>query len=368
MRSALPVVCALLATEAAFATPDGGLSFEQPTSRLEISFGMMYRYTASVAPEAPDPADDLAQGFAFRRLRPIFEGDLAEGKITYFAMLAGETDSPEVIDAFLTFEPAEDWRIRLGQFRLNFSREMSMSSSRQLAADRGSIANNINPGQSARVQGVEARWASGRDRVHATLSEGVGHANTAFNDRSGDWGATLRYERLLVGEKFKQFDQFSAPFETPRGLMLGLAGHAQHEDDAGDRVAWAADLSYQDSGFNAALIHVGHVAEDRNQGAFPEPESLFGVVALAGLFITDTVEPFARYEWGTTSDEDHPDLNLITVGVNWYIAGQALKFTTDFNIAFDGVGPAFDRPGDGLIRTPDGDTRYYLRSQILVLF
>jgi hypothetical protein len=330
----------------------------------------MFRYTASAAPDAPDPDDDVSQGFHFRRLRPLFDFEAFDGKLGVSIQTEARGEATELLDIYAFHAPDENWRLRLGQFRLNFNRETSVSATRQLLADRGSISNNINPGSSARVQGFEARYTRGRDRAYVTVHEGLwsGGKGTPFNDETSEWGATVRYERLLIGDDFGQFKQFTAPPETPRGLMLGVGGHAQHLADLGSRYAWTADLSYQDDGFNASVMYTGHTAEDRNEGMSPEPESLHGVAAVAGLYVTDELEPFARYEWGTTSDEGHPDLNLVTAGFNWYLAGHALKFTTDFTVAFDGVGPAFNRSSDGLLATPDGDERYIFRAQVQVLF
>lgn len=340
----------------------------EPDVEIRIKAAMQFRYTASFAPDAPSPSDDPAIGFHYRRLRPKLEAKAFEGRLAGVLQAETRSGDPVLLDAWIDYTPDSSLRLRLGRFTPAFFREAMVSNTRQQAVDRTSIGNNINPNTNDRVQGLEIRHTRDLCRVYLTLSEGVGLPITEFNDETADWGLTLRVEHLLIGDSFSPFNQYTAPRETPRGLLLGAAAHAQHLRGMGERDAWTADLSYQDSGFNAMLMAAGHVAEDRNRGPTPEPESIYGLAAHAGVYITDTVEPFARYEWATTSDSEHPDLHLITVGVNWYIYAQALKFTADFNLALDGVGPALDRGTDGLMQTPGDENRYYARAQIQVLF
>lgn len=355
---------------AAGAGEPGAIPREPADSGLVITPRLLlqHRYTVSVAPDAPDPADDPAIGFDFRRLRPRLDFKAYDGKLV--GVLQGETKGGEnrLIDAGIDYNPNSSLRLRIGRFTPAFFREAIVSSGSQQAVDRTSIGNTINPNTNDRVEGGELRFTRGATRVYLTLSEGVGLPISSYNDRQSDWGATARVEVLLLGDSFSPFNEYTAPRGTPRGLLLGAAGHVQHLRGKGDRAAWTGDLSYQDSGFNAMLMVAGHVAEDRNNLPSPEPESLVGVAGHIAWYVTDTVEPFVRYEWATTSDSTHPDLNLVTIGANWYVAGQALKFSVDLSLAFDGVGPAFDRPGDGLIVTPGDETRFVFRAQAQLMF
>lgn len=326
---------------------------------LDIGGRLQFRYTATASPETP--SDDGAFGFSFRRLRIYFDYHLGD------LHLVAKIGSPNIngmklIEAFATKRFGDDWTISGGQIRLAFNREMWVSSKRQLAVDRTSIANNINAGGSDKIHGVEFKYQAEPVRVFFTLGEGVDSDGKTFNGPGSEWSVTIRGEILLVGDNFKQFKQYTAPRGTKPGLLLGGAVHVQHTPDAGERFAWTADLGYQASGFNAMIMGGGHTAEDRN--ASGEPESLYGVAGHVGIYATEDIEPFARYEWGTASDG--PDLNVATMGVNWYIAGQALKMTVDAGVAFEGVGPAFNRNSDGLLESTA--TRYVLRGQMQFLF
>jgi len=369
-RFTLIVVMILAGYCAAQPAPaDEHVPAEAPAINLDVRLSLQFRYTASFAPEAPDPIDDPAIGFSFRRLRPKVVFETEDGSLKGVFQLEGRSQSGlQVVDAYIAYSLGDGYRLRFGQFVAAFDREAMVSSTKQLTLERSASANTLNPNSTDRVQGFELRYGEERDRAYFTFSDGFSQTNTAFNESASAWGVTVRYERLLIGNSFNQMKQFTAPRGAPRALMLGIAGHVQGIPGGGDRAAWTADLSFQDNGFNALLKSTGHTAEDRNTGLSPEPESAFGVLGQMGYYISETVEPFVRYEWATTSDEAHADLSAMTVGFNWYIMGQALKVVTDFTVAFDGVGPAFDRTRDGLILTPGSADRFVFRTQIQMLF
>lgn len=179
---------------------------------------------------------------------------------------------------------------------------------------------------------------------------------------------TGRYERMLLGDSFGLQSQTTAPRGEPRSLMFGFAVHQQHLNGLGERFNATTDLTYKHDGFNATIALAAQVGEDRNGAMFGEPEHDWGMVLGTGYYITEVLEPFARVELATTSDENHPDLGIVTAGLNYYILGQALKVSTDLSVAFNGIGPAFDRANDGFPVTPNGDNRYLWRAQIQMLF
>jgi hypothetical protein len=339
-----------------------------PDFELSLSALMQFRYTASWAPDAPDPVDDPTLDFAFRRLRPAASFSGSGGKIRGFLQTEAASGEVDLLDAWISYQVSDHIRFRAGRFNLQYDRELIMPAAYLLAVDRSALSNTLNVDAANRVEGVEIRFHDDRQDLHLTFSEGLGVTGSAFNDTTSDWGATARYQGVLIGDSLRQFAQFTAPVGTPRAFMLGTAVHVQHLDGRGERFAATLDLTYQDSGFNAMMILGTQIAEDRNRAPFNEPEHDWGMVLKSGFYLTDRLEPYTRIELGTTSDDMHPDLSVLTAGFNYYIFGHALKFSTDFSVAFNGVGRAFDRAGDGLLLTPDGDNRYVWHAQIQMLF
>jgi hypothetical protein len=55
-----------------------------------------------------------------------------------------------------------------------------------------------------------------------------------------------------------------------------------------------------------------------------------GATAQAGYTIADKVEPFVRYEWIFPDGNLHSNqLNIVTVGANYFIKKHVAKFTVD---------------------------------------
>ena len=78
--------------------------------------------------------------------------------------------------------------------------------------------------------------------------------------------------------------------------------------------------------------------------------SSYGAQVQGALFVTDTIELFARWEWmetaSTNSNASSPNINVNTasdsfvnnigtIGGNWYIHARALKFTTDLGVSWN---------------------------------
>lgn len=336
---------------------------------LSLTALMQFRYTVSAAPEAPDPVDDVSLGFGFRRLRPALNASSKDKSVRVFVQSesagGGELD---LLDAWVSYQLTDHVRLRVGRYNLQYDRELITPAPMLLAVDRSALANTLNVDAANRVEGIELRIHDDIERLFLSFNEGLGVADSPFNDARSDWGVTARYERMLIGDSFSTSNAFTAPWGTPQQLQFGAAVHTQHLTGLGHRFASTMDLTYRHDGFNAMVSLGAQVTEDRNRPPFNEPEHDWGMVMQSGWYVTEQLEPFVRSELGTTSDRMHPDLAVITAGFNYYIYGQAFKFSTDVSVAFNGVGPAFDRSADGLLITPDGANRFIFHAQLQVLF
>ena len=106
----------------------------------------------------------------------------------------------------------------------------------------------------------------------------------------------------------------------------------------------------------------------------------WGFLVQGGYMLTDDFEPFVRYEYGVlgasrplyTNDE----LNMLTVGFNWFLKRNDLKFTLDWGINIDSLGlPAYGAVGYGSNSgagyrndLPGQDLQWSLRAQMQLLF
>lgn len=361
---------ALLVAPTATAQPDDPLSFtadDFDDLTLNVSGTFQFRHTITIRDGVPPPDEEFDAGFAFRRLRPRFAGATPGNKLFYEIEMELASGEGRLLDAMLDFKLAEGWKLRIGQFPFAFFRESVTSNARLLVVDRPSIGANVNPTRFLRVQGLQLQRDGDHDRTQLTLSGGTRSFNSSFDSSQLGTAITLRYERALMGGSPKTFDRLTSPPGTKPDLLVGGAGHYEVADSGGDRAAWTADVTYRGDGVVFNLAGVAHVAEDLNLRGFAE--HAWGVTAQAGFYLTETVEPFMRYEWGTTSDSGEPDLSLITAGFNWYISGFALKFAADVSYAFNPISDSWDRSSDGLLMDfPGRDGEVVVRTQIQLLF
>jgi hypothetical protein len=137
--------------------------------------------------------------------------------------------------------------------------------------------------------------------------------------------------------EWKQFDDFTSWNGEAFGLLIGAAGYIQKDEfgttDVGERLnsAVTVDAQAEFGGanlFGAFVYGINDVADDFTNDLQP-----YAFVVQGGVMvIPDTLEPYARYEWGDP-DGGGDDLSVLTIGLNWYISKHAAKFTTDVGSA-----------------------------------
>lgn len=345
----------------------GALLFGNVDMTAKVSGVLQFRYVVNNRDGVMAPGDDLTNGFYLRRARPKFSAESSDGKIYFESEIEISDGASEMVDTHIDLKPDSRWRVRIGQFTLSFIREDMLSNTKQLAMDRGSTSENVVRARGERVRGIEVRYQTDVDRTFGTVHSGLLSFNEQFDSRNLGAGVTFRYERLVAGEGLKRFDQITAPPGTPLGVLVGGAVLYEQADRGGDHFGWTADISVQNDGVSFMLTGIGSVAEDLNLRG--RPEQIWGLSAQAGVYISEYVEPYVRYEWGTTSDQGDPDFSFLTVGANWYIFGQALKFSADVGYAFNPVSRNWDRSSNGLLAdAPGRDGQIVGRTQIQLLF
>jgi hypothetical protein len=111
---------------------------------------------------------------------------------------------------------------------------------------------------------------------------------------------------------------------------------------------WTADATYEFGGASlsaAWMMNTSYAMIDGQQSI-----NSYGAQVQGAFFLTDSIELFARWEWmetaSTSVNEAIPNIdfntasesfvnNIGTVGGNWYLAGRALKFTTDVGVSWN---------------------------------
>jgi hypothetical protein len=326
-------------------------------------------------------------------------------------------------DAWARMELDHNWFVRVGQFRLPFSREELVDPEYQFAVDRSIVSYSLGLGYS---QGIELDYITDFWRAQAAFSDGgndqvggqtklVGTepANRPWNYNPTDWSLTGRVEFKPFGE-WRDFDSFTSRPGSDFGMLFGFGAHWQstHPDygptniipnftNQGDNewLMMTADASLNFGGASLfssftwsytdseSAFYGGGFTFANNSVRDVGAANKWALVVQGGFYLMPKIELFARYELGQLQysnpdlvtfpinnpavvstllgNENH--LNIATAGVNWYLDGHDVKFTADFGYALDSVNPSWYAPQAGW-RVSDVRDEWVARMRFQIVF
>jgi len=345
-----------------FGITDGG------ANTLNIGGYFQTRYLLDARQDQAD-SNEITQGFQMRRTRLVATGSIWDKNLTFkiegdFSRNAGLFITT---DAFGRYQWDNGMHFRWGQFKLPLLREELVSSTLQLTAERSSVNTVFSQNRS---QGVEFGYTDKKWRVMGALSDGINSRITDFDSEVADFGVTGRAEFMFAGEDWKRFDDNTSWQGSDYAGLLGGAVHYQSGGETGgtldrDIIQATLDVSIEGGGWNAFIEGVY-----RNTDNAGVERDDFGIVAQAGIFATEQIEFFGRYDVIIPDTGDN--FNTITAGLNYYISpkSHAVKFTGDVVYYVD---PTVDNPLIGLatgvpvLVDPEGD-QVALRLQMQIIF
>ncbi|MDG2423875.1 MAG: hypothetical protein P8M22_07845 [Phycisphaerales bacterium] len=284
--------------------------------------------------------------------------------------------------------------VKAGLFKLPFTREFLVYEGLQLAVDRSLLDMRLGLGRS---QGIELDMVFGPVRTQVAYTDG---SSAVFFFRNTDvlvppwaayrldteWAGTGRLEWLIAGE-WEQFRQFTSPTHEEFGMMLGVAGHGQSQErdrtttfSKAELYGVTADLSVDFGGASAFASVIYEHQINPDGGNVVDSIDYWGVVVQGSFYVDPKWEIYTRYQIGgpfnqeLNDPEDVPPLDtqgvsILTVGVNWYIDGQDVKWTTDFGVSFDPITGFMTVDQSGWRTDPDNHhAQFLIRSQLQLMF
>lgn len=135
--------------------PGKGLEIKSTDGRFALAMSLRFGFLYSLrhTPEQPDAATQLPvydNNLEIRRFRAVFHGNLFGAHNKYFLQLAlapremdvrdGVVHGSPVYDAYMQFERLRDLNLRIGQYRVMYTRERNIADVNPLLIDR-SLAN-----------------------------------------------------------------------------------------------------------------------------------------------------------------------------------------------------------------------------------
>ena len=371
--------------------------------RLNISGMMQMRYLGSWISKPSNPAQpELQSGFDIPRVIFNIDGSIPYANMEYFIQTGwgrldpdNMTDIDDVVgvrlwEAWTKIKVTDDMSLKVGQFKLPFTRETLVDASRQLAIEKTLIDHRMGLEIST---GVELIWANRDRRFFLAYTNGSGAMLWAspfmFNEPTAmpPWAAinldtsysfTLRHEWKLSGG-WEQFNQFTSPPGSGKGLLLGIAGHRQNLErdstDTGggfaDGSMWGmtADASYLFDGASFFVAGTYHHIKDFNTSG-PQDLNWMGIVAQGGTYISNSTELFGRFEAGGTSNGalGGEAVQILTVGMNHYLDGQDLKVSADVGFSFGEVPGTMENSLTGWRTDNEVRDQVVVRTQLQVMF
>jgi hypothetical protein len=358
----------------------------KPGEGLEISsvdgeFKLVTRLRAQMRYTLEQADGDLAHGMQLRRARLIFKGHMFGENNGYKFELAvspndiglqstatGTISMSPLRDWYFNFSHVRDLTLRMGQYKVPYSRQRVVSSGDLQFVDRSMVNGEFNLDRDV---GFDLRskdlFGLGLFRYYAGVYMGEGHSSWD----TGDFGMMYlgRLEALPMG----MFEDYSeGAFERSPAAKLsaglgfayldegkknkGITGSVPADGGTTDTINLTADVTFRVSGlslesaffFRDGTRNDGDAVDDLGMAVPTEdPRDGMGLYAQAGYLIPNTqLEISSRYGqiMGASSDSSLRDSSEAGLGVNYYFAQHAMKLQGDYfrNWGDDGFGSGSD--------------------------
>lgn len=283
-------------------------------------------------------------------------------------------------DAYGRYQFLPGWFVQAGQFRTPFTREFFIAETKTLAADY-SIVQDIFGGDY--TQGILLEYQQPEWGFYASFNDGLGSIGTEFNSFQGSptfpvtgqaaYAVTARGEWYFAGSR-QQLEDFTSLQSDPYAGVVGAAVHWQQSrrldssnfpstfdpllggttstGATADILTYTLDAQVEANGWSVYAGFVGNfVSIDPIAGSVDGDENdtdSYGVVVQGSYRFLPELEAFARWDglffdqglFSSASPTSATELRLknlqfLTFGLNYYLAGHAAKFTLDTVFAFN---------------------------------
>ncbi len=389
------------------------LASEDGSFLLKIDGQIQFRYIVNFADDddsgTSSSFDEGEAGFVLARTKLQFSGHIADPKLHYAVRLAVDRENNTVSADRITigYDLTDNLYLWFGEDTAPFLREEMIDSSRQLAVERSHVNEIFTLDK---VQGVGVIWDPTDDlKVQAMIHDGArsGDGDTSsryflidrylndnissdssskdFDDDGVDFGIVARLDWLIMGDwaEWNDFTSFPGAEEFAyvgaainyEANETGASGSAATSSD--DVLSWTVDAGYENNGWSFYAAYVG-LSVDRDSGSTASDADVWGVLAQGSYNIAldngDSLEPFVRWERADFEDDgesDVGDIDMVTVGANWYHKKHQAKFTLDVVIVINNLEDEVELLG--VVETDDGspiedNNQYAIRAQYQLLF
>jgi hypothetical protein len=276
--------------------------------------GLVQTNWTSVDNEVPVATDQW--GFGDGRTWLNFSGTIA-GDYSYDVRWSLDSDDNSNLGndnwENASWDLGNGWNMTMGSFRRADSRESLIGDGHQMGTDRAN-------GDPTVVQG--ARWSNTSDDMRTSFSLSNGGANGSANASQYDYNVRVEY---LAEGSWGQFDQFTCADGSASGTLIGFSYRSGDDGDATDAsaedVTWNLDVQMQMGGSSLYVSYADFTDDDTSANDTNTTQVMWST------WLDSDWELYVRYY-----DNDDPDGEVTSIGVNQYWAGHNAKWTTQYDM------------------------------------
>jgi hypothetical protein len=378
-------------------------------SDLNVEVMTQFRYMYNSRDELTSGAlgdSEDTMGFSTPRTQVRLSGSVTDdiSAMVVFDFGAAENGTAQGSANLLVAQAAwslnDNWAMLFGQWHNPVMGSENFAPEHTLAVDK-SFTNEFF--QVGYTQGVAFAYAGDQFKFVGAFSDGAEYitnygtvSNSAFNaPGENDFGITGRFDWLVEGT-WDQFGDATSWRGSNYGVKIGAGAHWQTQgdsnpaDNSGGAIAgydstevtfWTVDAQVEGDGWNAFIQYVGHDVDI--EATTNVNYTNHGVIAQGGMFVSDQVELFGRYDIIMLDDVlvvsgTDDDFQSVTAGMNYYFVPEshAAKFTLDAVFTLDestSLDTALGNTTGNLDTSATGilglsDSEFMLRGQLTLLF
>lgn len=326
------------------------------------------RYYANFRDDNNGARENYTGGFENNLTRLGVKGSVWDKAFTY--QVRGEFNNAGSFGletAFAGYTWDNGFGVTVGQMKQPLLRESIIDNEYQLGINRSITETVFGGGYS---QGLQMTYARDAFRFIGGFTDGANTQNTAYNARNeADYALNARVDFKAMGAGWERFDDFTSwKSAEDMGLLIGGAIHWQDGGSTGGGVngsgadvstddlqllVYTLDAQFEGQGWNAFAAFVGANADQSNSS-----RTNFGGVLQAGIFVTDQVELFGRWDgifWDSKIENaggnSAADSHFLTAGVNYSLSPEshAAKFSLNGVYSFKPTTDPVNGSGDSIL-------------------
>lgn len=307
---------------------------------------------------APAGEDDVVKGLSLNRTRIYLEGQYTSAFNYDFQLNIDDEGTFGLLTAYLQYNFDSKWSVRAGQQFIAMSREDWMAP--QDVATTEFSPNDFTFALGT-ATGIQANYQARRTRFWISLNDGTPGSKKDFpNGYPSDIAFTGRWEFQIVGRDWSVWNDLVGRRGRPRGILLGLGGGYQSQNDTSgfDRSAQLlADVSFNGNGYQAMIAGSWTRQEPVGAAAY----SNYGLLVQGDYFVADHWQAYGQYNFISPGDQPSSPtcnppacqlepFNSITAGVSYFpfLWTNRWKFSAEAAYLFEALNATIVQPSGSL--------------------